>query len=179
MPVGKKSFCPGPADPGHPQGTDVHILIIAHISSPSSTLDTISHTMTSLGIAIVTGAAQGIGRAISLRLADDGFDVAINDIQSNKANLEAVGAEIAAKGRRTTLIIADVRDEGEVKGMIDQVVKELGGLDVVRVLLTKIVERSTSVSCPILWVIDGRECGDLSCGHLVRKYAGHLISERA
>ena len=97
--------------------------------------------MTSLGIAIVTGAAQGIGRAISLRLADDGFDVAINDIQSNKANLEAVGAEIAAKGRRTTLIIADVTDEGEVKGMIDQVVQELGGLDVVCVLLTRNARR--------------------------------------
>ncbi|KAH0826109.1 NAD(P)-binding protein [Lanmaoa asiatica] len=85
--------------------------------------------MSSSGIAIVTGAAQGIGRAISLRLADDGFDVAINDIQSNKANLEAVSAEIAAKGRRTTRIIADVTDEAQVKGMIDDVVRELGGLD--------------------------------------------------
>ncbi|KAH0828742.1 hypothetical protein J3R83DRAFT_3165 [Lanmaoa asiatica] len=86
--------------------------------------------MSSLGVAIVTGAAQGIGRAISLRLADDGFDVAINDVQSNKDNLEAVRTEIAAKGRRTTQIVADVTDEAQVKAMIDVVVRELGRLDV-------------------------------------------------
>ncbi|KIJ62323.1 hypothetical protein HYDPIDRAFT_94665 [Hydnomerulius pinastri MD-312] len=86
--------------------------------------------MSSLGIAIVTGAAQGIGRAISLRLADDGFDVAVNDIPANKENLETVSLEIAAKGRRTCQLVADVTDEEQVKGMINDVVKQLGGLDV-------------------------------------------------
>ncbi|KAF9223082.1 NAD(P)-binding protein [Gyrodon lividus] len=86
--------------------------------------------MSSLGVAIVTGAAQGIGRAISLRLADDGFDVVVNDILLNKENLDAVISEIAAKGRKACQIIADVTDEGQVKGMIDDVVRQLGGLDV-------------------------------------------------
>ncbi|KAG8221463.1 hypothetical protein J3R82DRAFT_1670 [Butyriboletus roseoflavus] len=86
--------------------------------------------MSSLGVAIVTGAAQGLGRAISLRLASDGFDVVINDIESNKANLATVHAEITAKGRRTAEIVADVTDEAQVKAMIDRVVRELGGLDV-------------------------------------------------
>lgn len=89
--------------------------------------------MSALGpIAIVTGAAQGIGRAISLRLTDDGFRVVINDLESNRANLEAVGAEIAAKGRPTMQIAADVSDEAQVKAMVDDVVRGLGGLDVVR-----------------------------------------------
>ena len=86
----------------------------------------------SLGIAIVTGAAQGIGRAISLRLASDGFDVAINDIEANKHNLDTLAAEIVAKGRRTMCVVADVRKEDEVQAMIERVVGELGGLDAVR-----------------------------------------------
>lgn len=51
------------------------------------------------GTAIVTGASQGIGRAIALRLADDGFDVAINDLSAAKDNLETLRQEIVAKGR--------------------------------------------------------------------------------
>jgi len=54
------------------------------------------------GVALVTGAAKGIGRAIALRLAVDGFDVAINDIPSNKHNLDSLAGEIAEKGRSTT-----------------------------------------------------------------------------
>lgn len=104
--------------------------------------------MSSLGVAIVTGAAQGIGRAISLRLADDGFDVAVNDIQTNKANLETVRAEIAAKGRRTTEIVADVTDEAQVKAMVHDVVRELGGLDVVRCLADRPFQFPTEPACP-------------------------------
>ena len=87
--------------------------------------------MSSKGIALVTGAAQGIGEAIALRLADDGFDVAVNDIASKKEELDKLAAAITQKGRRTTAILADVSIEEEVKAMIDTVVKELGGLDVV------------------------------------------------
>ncbi|EGN94473.1 hypothetical protein SERLA73DRAFT_188392 [Serpula lacrymans var. lacrymans S7.3] len=89
-----------------------------------------SSSSESKGIALVTGAAQGIGRAITLRLADDGFDVAINDILSNKENLDNVALQVASKGRRTCVMFADVTVEDEVKGMIDGVVTQLGGLDV-------------------------------------------------
>lgn len=115
----------------------IHTLVSVSSPFPNLIPAFFLRTMTALGIAIVTGAGQGIGRAIALRLADDGFDVAINDIQSNRANLEGVEAEIVAKGRRTALVLADVTNEEEVKGMIDQVVRELGGLDVVRVPLTR------------------------------------------
>ncbi|KAH7922291.1 hypothetical protein BV22DRAFT_667027 [Leucogyrophana mollusca] len=47
----------------------------------------------------VCGAAQGIGRATALRLADDGLDVAISDLPSQRSKLDAVAEEIRAKGR--------------------------------------------------------------------------------
>lgn len=87
--------------------------------------------MSSKGIALVTGAAQGIGRGIALRLAKDGFGVVVNDIRANKQNLDNVSEEIRSHGRRTAQIIADVSVESEVKRMVDTVVTELGGLDVV------------------------------------------------
>ncbi|KAH7925242.1 NAD(P)-binding protein [Leucogyrophana mollusca] len=84
----------------------------------------------SKGIALVTGAAQGIGRAIALRLASDGFDVALNDLVAKKDLVDAVAREVNATGRRAFSVCTDVSVEAEVKGMIDEVVKALGGLDV-------------------------------------------------
>jgi NAD(P)-dependent dehydrogenase (short-subunit alcohol dehydrogenase family) len=89
-------------------------------------------TSASKGIALVTGAAQGIGRAIALRLADD-FDVAVNDLASNGPALGSLAAEIIGKGRRSCTLLADVSSEDEVKNMIGIVVTELGGLDVVHI----------------------------------------------
>lgn len=87
--------------------------------------------MLSKGVALVTGASQGIGRAIALRLAHDGFDIAVNDIARGRPGLEILTKEITAKGRKSVITIADVSSEREVKDMTEEVVQELGGLDVV------------------------------------------------
>ncbi|KAF8993629.1 NAD-binding protein [Cyathus striatus] len=81
-------------------------------------------------VAIVTGAASGIGRAIALRLADDGLDVAVNDLVSAKDALEEVSKEIITKGRRSMAIAADVSVEAEVVAMVDSVSSTLGSVDV-------------------------------------------------
>ncbi|KAJ7149150.1 hypothetical protein C8R46DRAFT_532333 [Mycena filopes] len=81
-------------------------------------------------IALVTGAAQGIGKAIALRLADDGLDVAVNDIPTNAEKLSGVVKEIQAKGRASSAHLADVSVEDEVKAMVAEVVRLHGGLDV-------------------------------------------------
>lgn len=83
-------------------------------------------------IALVTGAAQGIGRAIAIRLAGDGLDVAINDLALNMALLETLSNEITAQGRRSCIVCADISVEAHVKDMVNTVVEALGGLDVVR-----------------------------------------------
>ncbi|KAJ7619852.1 acetoin reductase family protein [Mycena polygramma] len=86
--------------------------------------------MSSKGIAIVTGAAQGIGRGIALRLASDGFDIAVNDITSNAAKLTELVEGIKGKGCNASAHVADVSVDSQVKGMVEEVVKIHGGLDV-------------------------------------------------
>ncbi|KAJ7097549.1 NAD(P)-binding protein [Mycena epipterygia] len=84
----------------------------------------------SKGVALVTGAAQGIGRGVALRLADDGFDVAVNDITVNSEKLDKLVGEIQEKGRMSSKHIADVAQEDQVKTMVELVVQQHGGLDV-------------------------------------------------
>lgn len=81
-------------------------------------------------VALVTGAARGIGRGIALRLAADGLDVAVNDIGANSDQLDDVAEEIRATGRRSATIIADVSQPDEVERMVASVADELGRLDV-------------------------------------------------
>lgn len=95
--------------------------------------------MTASRVALVTGAAQGIGRAISLRLADDGYDVAVNDLDIQSSQLEILSSEIRKKGRKSIVLLADVSSEEDVEAMVKRTVSELGGLDAVRsVLLSRI-----------------------------------------
>ncbi|KAL0573850.1 hypothetical protein V5O48_008090 [Marasmius crinis-equi] len=82
------------------------------------------------GVSIVTGAAQGIGKTIALRLARDGFDVALNDIPSKEDQLKDIEKQITETGRRTLTVYADVSNEAQVKEMVGKVVDALGGLDV-------------------------------------------------
>jgi NAD(P)-dependent dehydrogenase (short-subunit alcohol dehydrogenase family) len=76
-------------------------------------------------------AAQGIGRSIALRLADEGFDVAVNDISANQTKLEALVDEIRAKGRASSQHVADVSQEEQVKVLFKQAAEHHAGLDVV------------------------------------------------
>jgi NAD(P)-dependent dehydrogenase (short-subunit alcohol dehydrogenase family) len=80
--------------------------------------------------ALVTGAQQGIGRAIAVALARDGADVGINFLDDRKA-AEVVAGEVRALGRRAVLVPGDVSRRAEVEAMVATIVKELGAPDVV------------------------------------------------
>lgn len=80
-------------------------------------------------VAVVTGAAGGIGRAIAGRLADDGFHVAISDLASTQRKLDELAGELAARAR-SEAIAADVTDEAETTRLVATTVDTLGGLDV-------------------------------------------------
>lgn len=79
-------------------------------------------------VAFVTGAARGLGRAIALRLAKDGFDVAVNDL--DRRELDITKKKIEDLGRKCVALVGDVTDETRVKRMIEEVVEGLGYLDV-------------------------------------------------
>ena len=81
--------------------------------------------------ALVTGASRGIGRAIALGLARDGFDVVVNDIARQRDELEAVAAEIEASGRRGFALFADVSDAAEVRAMVEDAIGRTGRIDAV------------------------------------------------
>ncbi|CAF1117171.1 unnamed protein product [Adineta steineri] len=80
---------------------------------------------------LVTGAARGIGQAIALRLAKDGFNVAVNDIESMSQELHDTQKAIEKLGRKSISIIADVSNDKQVEAMMKRVATELGSLDVI------------------------------------------------
>ena len=102
-----------------------------HVSYGQVTVPGPPQGISSNPVAIVTGSAQGIGYAIAVRLAADGFDVALNDLPSKSDALTDAVKTIKALGRRAISVPADVTKEEEVVQMIDETVRLLGGLDVV------------------------------------------------
>ena len=79
-------------------------------------------------VALVTGAARGLGRAISLALADAGADVALGLRVPGTA--DDVVAEIESMGRRAIAVPMDVRDLAQIGSAVDAVVGQLGRLDI-------------------------------------------------
>ncbi len=79
-------------------------------------------------VAVVTGAASGIGREIALAYAREGAGVAVADV--NLAGARSVAAEIEAAGGRAIAVAMDVTDEGQVESGVAETVKALGGLHV-------------------------------------------------
>jgi 3-oxoacyl-[acyl-carrier protein] reductase len=80
-------------------------------------------------VAVVTGGAQGIGRAIAEALAQQGANVVIADVQEEKA--EATAKDLTAStGQRAIAAKVDVADSGSAKAMIDRVIDEFGHIDI-------------------------------------------------
>jgi 2-deoxy-D-gluconate 3-dehydrogenase len=82
-------------------------------------------------IAVVTGASQGIGRAIALGLAKAGAHVVLAKHPSGRhEEIKAVQAEIEALGRKALIVLTDVADVKHVQAMIDTTVKTFGRIDI-------------------------------------------------
>ena len=79
-------------------------------------------------IALVTGGGRGIGRGISLVLANNGADVAVADLNATTA--EAVAQEVSSEGRQSMAIAVDVTNIASVESMASQVIDRFGRVDI-------------------------------------------------
>ena len=79
-------------------------------------------------VAVVTGAAQGIGRAIAEALAEDGADIVVADLDPGRSQ-ETVTA-IQKLGRRALTVKVNVAEWNDVKAMAEQVIREWGKIDI-------------------------------------------------
>lgn len=102
-------------------------------------------------VAIVTGAARGIGRAIALRLARDGLNVVVNDLPKMKLELESVVSEIEALKQQSFPVYGDVSSEGDTKRLITSSVEKFGSVDVVSFRSFRLLTKLTPS-------LDGRQC---------------------
>ncbi|KAK0619691.1 hypothetical protein B0T14DRAFT_429296 [Immersiella caudata] len=92
------------------------------LSRPLSSSSTPNRT------AIITGGARGIGKAIALRLARDGYDITINDLPANQPLTDTTLSEIRALGRNAHSHTADVSSLAAVTALVDSSVSALGPL---------------------------------------------------
>jgi len=78
-------------------------------------------------VAIVTGSARGIGRAIALKLAEVGATVVVNDIDKS---VNSVAEEIAAMPRKSLAVVADVSSPPDVTRLVEETIAALGQVDI-------------------------------------------------
>jgi meso-butanediol dehydrogenase / (S,S)-butanediol dehydrogenase / diacetyl reductase len=100
-------------------------------------------------VAIVTGGGSGIGRAIALRLAKEGADVAVADINIKTA--EEVAQQVQAMGRRGMAMVADVTHPEECDRLVSDVVASLGHLDIMIANAGITLARSIQDSTEDIW----------------------------
>jgi glucose 1-dehydrogenase len=131
-------------------------------------------------VALVTGAARGIGRAVAIELAHRGADVVLNDAR-NADEANEVAATIETMGRHAKVCLADVGDRAQVERMFDEAIHTFGHVDIlvnnaaysVRKpfldLSPEEVERTWAVS---LWGVF--HCSQLAARHMAAQDGGAI-----
>src|SRR5277367_2452565 len=79
--------------------------------------------------ALVTGSDQGIGKAIALRLAQEGADVVIN-YRKNASGAQETSAQVQAAGRKSYVVQADISAISECRKLVDESASQAGKLDI-------------------------------------------------
>ena len=83
-----------------------------------------------MATALITGSSRGIGAAIALRLAQDGFDIALNDLNESMFEGNGIVEKIRETGVKCEYFCADVSDYSQCEEMVGKVKETFGGLDV-------------------------------------------------
>ena len=145
-------------------------------------------------IALVTGAARGLGRAIALALAREGCDVVVSDLAqpaqggvgyalAGAADLEATAAAVRACGRRALAVAADVTEAADVERMVTEAVEAMGGLDVLVANAGIVAAAPVAAMDEALWdrifAVNVRGvflCARAAIPHLVARGGGRIVN---
>ena len=134
-------------------------------------------------VAIVTGSARGIGRAIALKLAEAGANIVVNDIAAAADSLEGVAAEIRALNRQALVITADVSSSEDVARLIETAAGHFGRIDILvnnaGVTRDQLLMRMSDEDWDTVLNIDLKSaflCTRAVLRHMVRQRWGRIIS---
>ncbi|MFC1825354.1 SDR family oxidoreductase [Thermodesulfobacteriota bacterium] len=102
-------------------------------------------------IALVTGAAQGIGRAVAMTLAENGAAVVVNDIEGERERALALVKEMSRAGSKAAFIPADVSDYDDVTVMMKEIAESFGTLNVLINNAALLRDRTLNKMTPEEW----------------------------
>lgn len=134
-------------------------------------------------VAIVTGSARGIGRAIALKLAEVGADVVLNDVVAAADALEDVAGEIRALNRQTLVVTADVSSKDDVNRMIGAAAGTFGRIDILvnnaGITRDQLLMRMTDEEWDTVLNINLKSaflCTRAVLRHMLRQRSGRIVS---
>ncbi|HZP02109.1 MAG TPA: glucose 1-dehydrogenase [Terriglobia bacterium] len=132
-------------------------------------------------IAVITGAASGIGAATAIRFAEEGAAVCLADVDSEGG--QAVARKIEAAKGKVMFREVDVSNETQVKGLMDSVVQEFGGLDILvnnaAVFLYGTVETTTAEDWDRILGVNVKGyafCAKHAVPHIRRRGGGAIVN---
>ena len=134
-------------------------------------------------VAIVTGSARGIGKAIALKLAGAGVDIVVNDIAAAANTLESTAEEIRALGRQVLAVTADVSSSEDVTRLVEEAVGKFGKIDILvnnaGVTRDNLVMRMSDEEWDTVLNIDLKSaflCSRAVLRHMLRQRWGRIVS---
>jgi 3-oxoacyl-[acyl-carrier protein] reductase len=134
-------------------------------------------------VAIVTGSARGIGKAIALRLAEAGADIVVNDIAAAAEVLEQTANDIRALGHKALAVTADVSSAADVTRMIEAAVTTMGKVDILvnnaGVTRDQLIMRMTDEEWDTVLNIDLKSaflCTRAVLRHMMKQRWGRIIN---
>jgi 3-oxoacyl-[acyl-carrier protein] reductase len=132
-------------------------------------------------VALITGAAQGIGKAVALLLARNGADIVVSDINLEKA--EETAKEIESIGSKAIAIKVNVASLNEVEQMVEAVLEKLGKIDILvnnaGITRDKLILRMTEEDWDV--VLDVNLKGTFNCTkavvrHMAKQRSGKIVN---
>jgi 3-oxoacyl-[acyl-carrier protein] reductase len=134
-------------------------------------------------VAIVTGSARGIGKAIALKLAGVGANIVVNDIAAAADSLEKTAEEIRALGRQALAVTADVSSPGDVTRLIEAAAGNFNRIDILvnnaGVTRDQLVMRMSDEEWDTVINIDLKSaflCSRAVLRHMLRQRWGRIVS---